>query len=257
MARPGQQLRAMREQLGLSIRDVSSRSALLAQKYGKSSYSLPPNRLWEIETGGVVPTIYRLYSFSIIYGRSIEELLRLCGVDLEETRADCYLVASPRTNLTSWVTDSKDAGTPGNGDESCRTIHLGTTIERGVRMRFPDCDSPRFSYGYIGTEDITMSPLLTPGSMVQIDESSAKVEKGPWRSEFERPIYFVETRQGFRCCWCMVHDGHIVLQPHPLSAERVSMWKYPREAEVIGQVVAAVVRFSKQATQLPACNGRL
>ena len=31
-----------------------------------------------------------------------------------------------------------------------------------------------------------------------------KIESGMWRSEYERPIYFVETREGYTCS--LVHD---------------------------------------------------
>ena len=60
----------------------------------------------------------------------------------------------------------------------------------------------RYTYGYIGTDDFTMYPILPPGTFVQIDESKARVVDGAWRSEYERPVYFVETRDGYTCCWC-------------------------------------------------------
>jgi hypothetical protein len=77
---------------------------------------------------------------------------------------------------------------------------------------------------------------------VQVDESKSKVVEDTWRSEYERPIYFVETRDGFTCCWCSVASGSITLQPHPLSPVPVRVLKYPREAEVIGEVVGVAMR---------------
>ena len=52
-----------------------------------------------------------------------------------------------------------------------------------------------FMYGYIGTGDRTMYPILPPGSFVQVDESKHRIERDGWRSEYERPIYFVEGRE--------------------------------------------------------------
>ncbi len=75
----------------------------------------------------------------------------------------------------------------------------------------------KYTYGYIGSEDFTMYPLLPPGTFLQVDESRNKVVAGMWRSELERPIYFVETREGYTCCWCSLKGDQIVLQPHPLS----------------------------------------
>jgi len=58
--------------------------------------------------------------------------------------------------------------------------------------------SQHYIYAFIGYEDLTMYPILQPGSFVQVDESESRrrVVEGQWRSEYERPIYFVETRDG-------------------------------------------------------------
>ena len=42
----------------------------------------------------------------------------------------------------------------------------------------------------------------------QVDETKNKVAEGMWRSEFERPIYFVEMRDGYTCCWCSIKRVH-------------------------------------------------
>ncbi|MGO9689439.1 MAG: hypothetical protein ACLP2X_12975, partial [Syntrophobacteraceae bacterium] len=94
----------------------------------------------------------------------------------------------------------------------------------------------------IGNEDFTMYPILPPGSFVQVDESRRRVVERQWRSEYERPIYFVETRDGFTCCWCSFRLNSLVLQPHPLSPVQVRVLKHPQEAEVIGQVVGVAMR---------------
>lgn len=100
----------------------------------------------------------------------------------------------------------------------------------------------QYTYGYIGSDDFTMHPILPPGSFVQVDDSKCKVEEGTWRSEFERPIYFVEMRDGYTCCWCSVKRDTIVLQPHPLSPVQVRVLKYPQEAEILGQVIGVAMR---------------
>ena len=77
---------------------------------------------------------------------------------------------------------------------------------------------------------------------MQVDEAKNKVIEGIWRSESERPIYFIETRDGFVCSWCHVSRDGIVLQSHPLSPVAVRTLKHPQEAEVIGQVVGVAMR---------------
>jgi hypothetical protein len=72
---------------------------------------------------------------------------------------------------------------------------------------------PGYRYGYIGKKDRMMYPLITPGAIVQIDEQRKHIARGPWHYESERPIYFLEMRTGFACCWCAVEDGHFATAP--------------------------------------------
>ena len=90
-----------------------------------------------------------------------------------------------------------------------------------------------------------MHPLLPPGTFLQVDESRNKIVQGMWRSELERPIYFVEMREGYTCCWCSLKGEQIVLQPHPLSPVPVRMVRHPQEAEVIGQVVGIALKLGE------------
>jgi hypothetical protein len=129
-----------------------------------------------------------------------------------------------------------------------RTLNLGRVVERwGVvplayLNQFANTD---YTYAYLGSEDFTMYPLLLPGSFLQVDESRNEVMEGAWRSEYERPIYFVETREGFTCCWCSLEGDQITLQPHPLSPVRVRVARHPRDAEVLGQVVGVAMRLGE------------
>jgi hypothetical protein len=103
----------------------------------------------------------------------------------------------------------------------------------------------KYIYAYVGTEDLTMYPLLLPGSFIQVDEDRSRVEEKKWRSELERPIYFVETREGHVCCWCSVRRGEIILQSHPLSPVPARILKHPQDAEVVGQVVGVAMRLGE------------
>ena len=85
-----------------------------------------------------------------------------------------------------------------------------------------------------------MEPLLRPGAIVEIDPERRQID-GSWASEFDRPIYFVETPRRCYCSWCSIQQKELTLVPHPLSsAEPVTLPL--AEAEVIGQVVGAILR---------------
>jgi hypothetical protein len=89
-----------------------------------------------------------------------------------------------------------------------------------------------------------MYPILPPGSFIQVDESRNKVVESGWHSEYERPIYFVETRDGHICCWCTLGRDELILQSHPLSPVQSRVVCHSH-AEVIGQIVGVAMRLGE------------
>ncbi|HTR27390.1 MAG TPA: helix-turn-helix transcriptional regulator [Terriglobales bacterium] len=242
----GIDLRKIRDRLGLTMRDVENASLVISQKRGSDEYLIPPSRLSDIETKGVVPSIYRFYSLAAIYRKDLKELFRLYGIDLDmiasewptSQPANSHIVSMERLSFT--IPTKLDPGFDLNS-----TTDLGRMVQEWgtVPLSFLThlAELP-YTYAFIGHEDFTMYPILPPGSFVQVDESRTRVVERQWRSEYERPIYFVETREGFTCCWCSFRMNSLVLQPHPLSPAPVRVLKHPQEAEVIGQVIGVAMR---------------
>jgi hypothetical protein len=113
-------------------------------------------------------------------------------------------------------------------------------------------DLRRSLYGYIGTKDRTMQPLLPPGTFVQIDAKQARVtkswaKKGTVQSPFARPIYFLDIRIGYACGWCQIEDGVLTLIPHPDSGEPTRTFRYPSEVEVVGRVTGIAMRIGEES----------
>lgn len=244
----GQRLRALRETLGYRMRDVELASNQIAQRFANEEYSIPPSRLSDIETKGIIPNIFRLYSFAAIYRREYRELLSFYGLELDGISTDVGFAQPQKSHLSEASSNITQVRIPTKLDpgfslqkttDMKRAIQQWGTVPMAYLELFAD---DRYSYGYIGSEDFTMHPILPPSSFVQVDQARNKVEEGTWRSEFERPIYFVELRDGFACCWCSKKGESIVLQPHPLSPAAVRVLKYPQEAEILGQVVGVAMR---------------
>jgi transcriptional regulator with XRE-family HTH domain len=247
----GKKLRELREQMGLTLRDVEVSSTSLAESRGIEEFVINPSRLSDIETKGVIPSIYRLYTLSVIYRADFTELLKLYGVDLSATATDFAICSPAKTHRLEIADGRGSVYIPVKldpGFDLRHTADLGRMIENWgmVPMQYlQELAKQKYTYAYIGMEDLTMYPLLLPGSFVQVDERRSRVEDKKWRSELERPIYFVETREGHVCCWCSVRRGEIVLQSHPLSPVPPRILKHPQEAEVIGQVVGVAMRLGE------------
>ena len=244
----GQRLRALRESLGYRMRDVELASNRIALRFESEEFAIPPSRLSDIETKGIIPSIFRLYSFAAIYRREYRELLSFYGLELDGISADISSGRPQKSHVSEALSNIGQVRMPTRLDPGFslqkttdlrRAIEQWGTVPMAYLGLFAD---DRYSYGYIGSEDFTMYPILPPGSFVQVDEAKNKVGEGIWRSEFERPIYFVEMRDGFTCCWCSIKRDFIVLQPHPLSPVAVRVLRYPQEAEILGQIVGVAMR---------------
>src|ERR1035437_8549806 len=79
----GQRLGTLRESLGYRMRDVELASNQIAQRFESEEFAIPPSRLSDIETKGIIPRIFRLYSFAAIYRREYRELLSFYGLELD------------------------------------------------------------------------------------------------------------------------------------------------------------------------------
>jgi len=71
----------------------------------------------------------------------------------------------------------------------------------------------RHRYGYIGLSDRRMVPLLRPVSVVLLDVSVRRIQDDDWANEYDRPMYFVELRDGYRCGWFHQDGMHLLCNP--------------------------------------------
>jgi hypothetical protein len=99
----------------------------------------------------------------------------------------------------------------------------------------------------IGKRDGTLAPMIPPGSIVHIDTQKRAISlRKDWKHEFQRPIYFLITREGYVCGWCELDKKSewLTLIPHPLSQASSRRWKYRAEIENLGRVVVAAIRLA-------------
>lgn len=243
-------LRLVREKLGLTMRDVESASERIARQRDNAEYWIPISRLSDFETKGVIPSIYRLYSLAAIYRCDLRTIMCWYRVDLEFSLADLETATPTQSHLTDALTDPQTVQMPVHSDprfDPRKTLNLGKMVEQWGAVPFTyltRLSRIEFTYGYVGTEDLTMYPILLPGTFIQVDESRNRVRRGGWRSESERPIYFVETRKGYACCWCTLGQENIILQSHPLSPVPAKVVPNS-EADIVGQVVGVAMRLGQ------------
>ena len=246
----GENLRLLRTRLGMTTRDVSLQSHLFADARGSSEFRISNAWLTQLETTDSVPSLHKLVSLSSIYRVTFSSMASLFGVDLECIGKHQIETAAEETHLVSLdVADPSRAMVFPDRLEKGYNLDGTNLLSRIVQhwgeipiAVLQHLDLRTGHYGFIGLRDLTLYPLLRPGSFVQINPQQRKVRTSRWHTEFERPIYFLELRDSFACGWCELQGNQLTLIPHPLSPYTVRRFDHPREVEVVGQVVGVAMR---------------
>ncbi|SRR6266403_162861 len=264
--RPGEQLKDLRSRLGITTRDVTEKSQRIAEAEGNYEFYISNAWLTQIENTEATPSIYKLYSISTIYHIKFTDLLLLFGVDLQKIGKHQIALPLERTHLTNIEAPDGD-----------RSVSFPVRFDRGFNLESTNLlsrmietwgevpisliqhlDVRHAHYGFIGLHDYTLWPMLRPGTFVQIDPRLRRVQSFKWRTEFERPVYFVELRDGYACSWCELQGNQLFLVPHPLSYCGVRQFLFGSDAEIVGQVTGIAMRIAdaidrpaRETSQLP------
>ena len=215
MEAAGQRLRRARERLNLKFRDVEQASQLIAERRGNPEFGVLISRLSDIENQGTLPSLYRLYSLCCIYRLDLNEVLGWYGVPVESMAADAGLdpdredARHPfqrRSSAEAMLPISLDPGI-----DLRRTFFVSELVQRWGKLPLALLGGHRCQplplwlcrHGRLGDvpHDSSRDRLLV------IDDTKRKIQASGWRSLSERPIYFLEHRDGFYCRWCSVKDG--------------------------------------------------
>jgi transcriptional regulator with XRE-family HTH domain len=252
---PGLKLKAVREKLGLRFREVEKASNLIAQRHRSPDFAIGLSRLADIENKAVVPNIHRLYSLCAIYRLDMKEVLGWFGIELDQIWRDAAHLAPSQTHLMG--IEPSDKGSVSlplmldPGVDFSKTTFLSRTIRQWGKVPLSLLDSldlDQHLYGFIGWTDYHMYPLARPGALVQVDDGRNDIEEGGWTHEFERPIYFLELRDGYACSWCSLAGDQIILQPHPASGLAAKVLN-KHDVTVVGQVVGVAMQLEVRTTE--------
>ena len=249
---PGERLKQARAQLGITTREVALFSKLIAETEGNNEFLISGPWLTQIENEKTsLPSIYKLFTLASIYGLSYARLLALYGVDLTKIKMFHARIPIAKTHLARQEADEHTASAlelPVRFDPGLnlsKTNLLSRMIETWGKVPLEliqHLDLRHRLYGLIGFSDYTLYPLLRPGSFVEIDPELKIVAQRSTRSEFDRPIYFVDLRNEYACSWCEVSEDKLLLLAHPLSPVKSRSVTFPKDAEIIGQVTGVAMR---------------
>jgi len=235
--------RAVRQQWQLSLREVEERSLRFAQQQGNQSYRVSASWLDRLEREEHELTVNKLIVLADIYNINTEQLLRSISPG-DAQPMSLRQLSSP--NATMLLTE-------GPLEERAKyllpdTLGLEQPPDETTLLAVENTSSlAPYKRGIIGKHDRTLNPMIPAGSIVQIDTQKRAISsRRDWAHEFQRPIYFLMTREGYVCGWCELDKNSewLTLIPHPLSGASSRRWRYRKEIESIGRVAFVAIRLT-------------
>ncbi|WP_235011573.1 XRE family transcriptional regulator [Bryocella elongata] len=222
------------------MREVEERTQRLAQQWNNPAYRISASWLDRVERENRDLSAMKLIVLAAVYGLNPDQMLALCPPSppaesvepVSSPNATLLLSEGPlNDHARAWLPDTLVTETP-----PAETMLLPSENGNG---------SSPLRRGVVGQRDRTLEPMIRPGSIVLIDtQKRAIAHRREWTSEFDRPIYFLLTRDGYVTGFCELdkESTWLTLVPHPLSYESSRRWKYRKEIEVIGTVTGVALR---------------
>jgi transcriptional regulator with XRE-family HTH domain len=237
----GPLLRTIRQQWQLTLREVEERSLRIAQERGDLSHQVSASWLDRLERNEHELTVNKLISLAEIYSIPRDQLIR------------SVYSRNTRTQILDQLSSPNPTILLAEGIQECqaRRFHLDSPVSDqwpDETTLLPTEDGPflkRYRRGIIGKLDLSLDPMIPAGSVVKIDIRKREISsKEEWTREFQRPIYFLATREGHVCGWCELDKNSewLTLIPHPLSPATSRRWRYRTEIKNVGRVVSVAIQ---------------
>jgi transcriptional regulator with XRE-family HTH domain len=233
----GTRLRKIRAEWGLSLREIELRSLQFVRESGNPAYRISASWLTRLEREEHELTAAKLIALAAIYNLPYEEVL---GYPPPETRNSATSNGQNRPNATLLLSG-------GRLEEEAKLILPDRFTsdpppeETALLPPIPGALPSPYKRVILGQKDRALDPMIRAGSILQVHtQKRAIAPRKNWTHEFDRPIYLLHTRPGYVCGWCELDQESIwlTLLPHPLSHAKSQRWRYRKEVEVVGQVVA-------------------
>jgi len=239
----GQLIRQARQCSGLSFREASARTRLMARILADARYSCAASSLSDYETEERAPRhLHKLMSICAVYFASVEEILQAAGISLP----DLGQFTMPPDILGDNKASSSFATEP------MPSVFLGE-----LKRRFRE--APYFLLGalpslfglpglsvrdifWCGVNSSFVHPSLIGAIFLVVDRRKKRTRALPSCPAWAQPLYVFLRREGsYFCGSCSQASGILNIRPVTAGLPRLLRLRNRSEAEVIGQV-AGVVR---------------
>jgi hypothetical protein len=242
-------LKRTRSRMNLSIREAAAMSRIIAEVLKDDRYATSPSSLNDYELRNLPPRdFHKIISLCSIYGLHFGSVTGRMGIDVAEagteSMPDRYLsrseptVAAKRRDL-----ETVRAGFVEKLLGECHEIPLFLRNSLGYFAGSAHVSLDDFFW--VGGDDDPLHPFLADGLLAMVNrrrKTPFHFVAKPW---WQQPLYIILMREGlYLACCCSVENGLLVIHPYSRDFHRSTQYRLHQDAEVVGQIVGIVRRFS-------------
>lgn len=251
MQHRGDVLRRFRQMWGLSTRGVEAKSQHLAELWGDPAYVVHSSYLTKLETGErrvLLMSMAKMTSLTEILSKGSNTMLKLCRPPRYVSLVEDPLGGPEYTQIIREGRLAETFSTMLSSAFPTDTLPKQTQIvpisdSDGSGPAHPFQDRKRYVRAIVGQLDLCLFPLILPGSLLVVDRNNKTLAKdGEYDNELERPIFLIQTHDGYSCCWCdpMENGEMLKVIQHPLGILQDKSLVHPlkigQQVEIVGEV---------------------
>lgn len=239
-------LRRARRRSGLTFREASAKSALIARELENEEFFCAAGSLSDFETKNQGPRhIHKMFSLCTLYSLSAWEFMRADGVLPSEAGKE-VMPAEMLGRVTPQGSELPARNPPiVSGQRSDSVAEFPYFFGRAVAELF---EMPHLSIRdifWIGGPRKSFHPYLADAAAIIIDRRKKRIRSYPSAPLWEQPSYILLGHDGQYICTSCGSDGKtLVIRPFSNGFERPLRLASPGEIEVIGTVVGILRKLS-------------
>ncbi len=247
----GSLLRHSRKRAGLTFREASSLSRLVAELLSDELYFAAPSTLSDYETLSEPPRhIQKVITLCLLYCLSFEQFLGASKLPLERTGHEPMPDAITGRESAVGIHSREIAGNNGRLEPKgflASLLDEWEEVPLFLRWSLKEVTGLKdFSLSdlfWIGGDKLQAHPLLVDASFVVINRRARRPRPSDGDRLCDQPFYLVLKRDGgYLCGRCSLDGENLTVHGYPRGHIGAQQFKEGSDAEIVGQVTAILRR---------------
>jgi transcriptional regulator with XRE-family HTH domain len=237
----GKFIRKARQRAGISFREASQRTAIIARELGNRRYYCAASSLSDYETQKLPPRhIHKLISICAVYFASVAGLFKAAGTDMDKSGTmfmPLEILDSPAVGRSK-VEPSKFFS-----EMQRRFGKLPYFLHDSVSALFGLRETSVRDIFWAGGTRCRIHPSLANALFLVVDRKRKIPRPALSRPKWAQPIYVLQLRGGdYLCGFCTLQSGTLALRSCSAGMPKLLRLRNQVDAEVVGRVVGVVRR---------------